>query len=659
MSILLGKFNNNDFNLNTIINCYQDYFSFDIKNNNTYLYLDSKILKHYLKEGIEIKYRKYIFSFLKNIKTNNNIYYKITDSTKILIDKNHYSNDLLKTDIENLEIIINLSQKIFKSKNKFTLLDKSIIKLDNNFYADINLSRFSFSKKDQLYKFNGIIINYQEKIKNKILSLFSIIYSNKFFINKLKKDKIYNKIKCTLILCTSEEIPIWNTIIKKYISSATIYVINSKRDIKTIKNKDILNLDFLIINISFVHNKYFKDYFYKYIDNIKLSLNISIINSLYDNLLNKNIDNENLKNLYLFKWNNIIFDDIDKIKNLDKDKYINNLTSNVKYYLLNNNLIESTSDYIINNSINYYASDFAINEELDNFYFFLKKELLISNNKNTHINNIFIELEMSNSEKKIFDLLFENNINNEKISLFLTNPLKYNFNIIKLENIYSILDESKIIYFKNIINENKTQNCTICLENIEKDNFCIIKCGHYFCKSCIIKYINKKEDIYDCPNCRCNFLLDNVYVPLINNNDFNYIEGTKINKIKEIINSCNKTVVLTEFKENIKIKDYISDKINFYNLFSKNNYLKDKNKIMFNNDEKSLLFCNYEDILKYNLNNINCVIFIDYPSLDINNTITKIKNNFLEKYILNVELTFYFLYFKDTFEESIIYKYIK
>ena len=61
MSILLGKFNNNDFNLNTIINCYQDYFSFDTKNNNTYLYLDSKILKQYLKEGLEIKYRKYIF----------------------------------------------------------------------------------------------------------------------------------------------------------------------------------------------------------------------------------------------------------------------------------------------------------------------------------------------------------------------------------------------------------------------------------------------------------------------------------------------------------------------------------------------------------------------------------------------------------------------
>ena len=57
--------------------------------------------------------------------------------------------------------------------------------------------------------------------------------------------------------------------------------------------------------------------------------------------------------------------------------------------------------------------------------------------------------------------------------------------------------------------------------------------------------------------------------------------------------------------------------------------------------------------------NINCIIFIDYPKVDINNTILKIKTNYLEKYILTTELTFYFLYFKDTFEELIIDKYIK
>ena len=666
MSILLGKFNNNDFNLNTIINCYQDYFSFDTKNNNTYLYLDSKILKQYLKEGLEIKYRKYIFSFLKNIKTNNNIYYKILDINKITIDKNIYLNNLSEIDIENLEVIINLSHKIFKNKNKFTLLDKSIIKLDNKFYADTHLSRFLFSKKDQVYEFNGIIINYQDNIKNKILSLFSIIYSDNLFLNKIKKDKIQYNVKCTLILCNTEEIEKWKNIIKKYILNSTVYVINSKKDIK-IKNKDILKLDFLIINTSFINNKYFKDYFYKYIDNIKSSLNISIINSLYDNILNKNIDNEIVKNLYLFKWNNIIFDDIDKIKNIDKDNYIHNLKSNVKYYLLNNNLIESTSDYIINNSINYHSLDSNIVEELDNFYFFLKKELLISNNKNININNVFSELIMSDSEKKIFNLLFENNKDNEKISLFLTNPLKYNFSVNKLENIYDILmkniDESKIIYLKNIINghSDKIYNCTICLENIEKNNFCIINCGHYFCKNCLIKYMNEKDNIYDCPNCRCCFNLNDVHIPLIstNNLNINYLDATKINKIREIINTNNKILILTEYKENIKIKEYLSDKINIYHLFTKNNYIKDKNKEMFNNDQaKTILFCNYNDILKYNLN-INCIIFIDYPKVDINNTILKIKTNYLEKYILTTELTFYFLYFKDTFEELIIDKYIK
>jgi hypothetical protein len=188
MNILLGKFNNtNDFNLGTIVNCYQDYFIFEVKNNETYLYLDAKILKRYLKEGIDIKYRKYIFSFLKNFNNINNNYYKLLNNNeKITIDKNYFNNELISNiDIENLELIINLSNKIIKNKNKFILFDKNIIKLDKNFYADINLSRFFYSKKDKIYNYNGIILNYQNSYKNKLLSILSIIYlnkNNKYFI---------------------------------------------------------------------------------------------------------------------------------------------------------------------------------------------------------------------------------------------------------------------------------------------------------------------------------------------------------------------------------------------------------------------------------------------------------------------------------------------
>ena len=60
MSVLLGKFDNlYNIELHDIVNCYQDYFTFKINGDSTLLYLDTKTLKYYLKEGLNIKYRKY------------------------------------------------------------------------------------------------------------------------------------------------------------------------------------------------------------------------------------------------------------------------------------------------------------------------------------------------------------------------------------------------------------------------------------------------------------------------------------------------------------------------------------------------------------------------------------------------------------------------
>jgi hypothetical protein len=735
MNILLGKFNNtNDFNLGTIVNCYQDYFIFEVKDNETYLYLDVKILKRYLKDGMDIKYRKYIFSFLKNFNniSNNNYYKLLNNNEKIIIDKNYFNNELISNiDIENLELIINLSNRIIKNKNKFILYDKNIIKLDKNFYADVNLSRFFYSKKDKIYNFNGIILNYQNSYKNKLLSLLSIIYlnkSNKYFIeNERTKDKLQLNTKCVLIISYTNEINNWTKMIKEYSPNSIFNIINSKKDIKKILNKDILKLNFIIINSTFINNNYFKDYLYKYNNDSNKELNINILNSLYDNLYNKNIDNQYLNNLHLFKWNGIIFDNIENIKNIDKSNYINYLSSNIKYYLVNNNLDDSIINYVIKNSI----TDNI--ENIDNLYYFLKKELVISNNKNLKLNFNFIKLSLSENENKIYKNFFENNLDNQKISLFLTNPEKYNFNIKSLneiseinENYYKSLINNenkkinniknffkhkkdnvdinnyineyfetnlffketeknidslikniynninlynlKILYFKNIVNEFKFTDyyCSICLDTIDKSNFSIINCGHYFCKDCIRKYINEKENSFECPNCRNNFCLNDIYIPLLlNNSENNIIKGTKINKIREIVNNIDnyKIIIITQFKDNIKIKDLlnIEENINYYHLFHKNNYIKEKNKNMFcDNKNKSLLFCSYDDILKYYFNNLSTIIFIDYPITDVNNNIfLKIKNNYMDKYICDNNIVFNFIYINDTFEEIIIDKYIK
>jgi len=687
MNLLLGKFNEiNNLELIDIIKIYQEYFIFENKENNIYLYLDTKILKKYLKNGLEIKYRKYIFNFFKNnYIIKNNISYKLLDNHNILINKNKYiDNNLLKdNDLINLERIINLSNKILKNKNKFKLRNKNILKLNTNFYTNIKLERFYFSKiKYDTFKFNGIIINYDDINKNRQLSLLSIDYINKNNKGNLKINNLQLNTKCNLILTDINNINIWKYLINNNISNQNIYIIDTIKKFKNIINDEIFNLDFLIINFKLISNNFYKKYLNKYFNNDINNLNnlyLSIMNSIHDNLYNTNLKNEILNNLYIFNWNNIIYDNIELIKNFDKNNYVFYLTShNTKYYLLNTYLDNITIDYIIKNNIENIDNNNPINIDLDNFYYFIRYELLIKNiNKNFSIQYNFIKLNMTENQEKIYNTIFYEKINNnDEISNFFMNINKYNFNSYNIDKILDLNEKyyntfcdnniykSKVEYFKNIfLDFNNTEyNCSMCIDKINKKDFCIINCGHYFCIDCLRKFIHEKKDYYHCPICREKFLINDIYnYP---NNENKIEDQTKITEIIKLINkNTNKKIILvTQFKENIlNIKNKLNIDIITYNLFFKNNNLKEKNKNLFNIDKKKcIMFTDFNEILNHEFNKIDTIIFIDYPNINYlsDNIFTKIKKYFLENYSFMNNIVFHFLYIKDTFEEAIINKYI-
>jgi hypothetical protein len=748
--LLLGKFNSNN-DLEKIINCYQEYFVFKVKKKTTLLYLDTKILHLFLKKGFDIKYRNFIFLFLKNnIKTTNSSYKFInkfdnkTLDNYILqkINKLFNNNDY---DIKNIENIINISDRIIKKNNLFKLIEKNIIKLENNFYANTTLSRFLHTKNIfNYFKYDGIIIN-NSIDKNRLYSLISINYYNKNYnlISNLNKSDLKQiSTKCTIILTEKNNINTWIDLIKYSIHENKIYKIITKKDLKNLYNKDILNIDFLIINVNFINNKYFKNYYNKYnVENNKSFCNL-IINSIYDNLFNKNILNEKLNNLYIFKWNNIIFDDIEKIQYIDKNNFINYLsTNNIKYYLLNNNINDSNNinnkilDYVINNSIinikNKIDNEFVytnnINIEYDNFYNFIKKELLIKDNKESNIIYNFIKVSLDNNELNLYKNLFDLE-DNKKKSLFLMNSSNYNFNINTIDQLSNINElyynnlitkeyekleilnnffknkdekdsctnfineyfnkkiindneinenilitkiksdinkyKSKIEYFQNIINNLELNNyvCSICMENIDNNNLCIINCGHSFCKNCLTNYVIQQDKKCKCPICRDSFLLNNVYVPIKNKYDIEkiIINGSKLNKLKDILynennknNNNEKIIIVTQYKENIKIKNEIEENYYFFNLFYKNNNLNNIKKESFiKSINKSILLCNYFDIIDYKFDDIKRFIFIDYPIVEeLNDIFIQIKNIYID---LNNDINFYFLYTENTFEEKII-----
>ena len=63
--------------------------------------------------------------------------------------------------------------------------------------------------------------------------------------------------------------------------------------------------------------------------------------------------------------------------------------------------------------------------------------------------------------------------------------------------------EKQFVEFK-ILGDFENNECIICLDNMKKDDdIIIIKCGHKYHKTCLMKWFNKKKI---CPE--CDFLIE-------------------------------------------------------------------------------------------------------------------------------------------------------
>ena len=693
MNLLLCKFNEIDnFNFKHMLEYYQKYFIFKIIDNETFIYLDTKILKDYLKNGEEIKHRNYIFLYLKyqkNIDTNINLkkFYKfINVNNYVCLNKTNIKfKNIYNFYSKNIDYIYNKILRISNNKNNFNIKDPNIIKLDNSFYANIKNERFYFSKiSNKNYKYKGIILNNNLNINNMILSILSIsslskiktnnsLYKSYFDMETQKKENLQFNTKCNLIITQKENIKLWQNILNKYYPEAIVSIF-SKKKINNLKNKDILNTDFLIINSSLIKVGLNNQYQYQNLYQNNFNKNYDLIeNSLYDFILNENLENNYFSNVFIFNWNNIIYDNFEKMINTDKNNLIYYLTCCLnKYYISNIDLTDDYLNYLIKSGIiindynpifetyknNLYLNNINLsqnikqntypntkqnnnslcNKEYDRdsdfniFYKIIKDELTIKSLQSSPdlINNILINLELSDYEKEIYSNLFDNNDKNkyDNISKYLIDIDKYNFKEEDFKNIINNNDKNS--YFNNIISnydENDKNNiCSICIDKIENsNNFTILLCGHYFCKPCLRKYIIKNLDGTYCPVCRKEFEINDVLCPIIN--DSSKINSTKINKIFEII---DKEIEMTNLDDNnnlsLMIVSYLNENID---------HLKN---ILKKYPPEFLIITKYENILKNKIDNIKAFIFIDFPNISEEFKmiqIHNIQNKILENYLID------------------------
>lgn len=552
-----------------LVNEKNNNYLHQIYSNNKIKYsLNIKNLYNCLKNGNTIKNKDNIVKLLRLYK--NNIY------------------DNVSTNIKNINSIVDI-----KTRNELTYYDNDIIKLNNNLYFNFKNSRFYLQKPNQelLILNTAHIITNNQFIQNNIIKILNKnIRIKKYSIKNDKnlKFKYYQEMgifhKYQLIINTNL------VFINKFLINKweNFKKISTVKQLKKIKIRDLFNIDTLIITYECIKN---------ILSNKLFLSNESKIDKSIEICHKKDILNDSCYYLFTIYWNNIIFEDINEIKNKNIIKFLSKLNCKKKYLFSNtiNKKIMEKSYYIGTgyDQINYNLYKKYIDTHIYSFKNKNNKNININYNKiNNSFNNIFYcflneyygENIYDENLQKLYSLI---NINNSEII------------------INNIIDKKELINFYNKKNincshlSNDNLKCSVCYNNHSVNNYCHLHCGHYFCISCFPNILHFNN--YKCPLCRNKFNYQEYF--LINNQfELNF---NKINKCFDIINKKKKYVIISKWSYiiNIYLKYFKKKNINCKIINKSNNIIQ-----KFNDNKINICFIPM-DYLNYNYS-LKCDNFI-------------------------------------------------
>ena len=518
------------------------------------LFLNEQIIfEKIIKLSLNFKYQKEIFDILSN---ENKDYFN--NSVINLYNKKIINNFefLFKNDSnvnKNVfDIFINLISKSINDNLKAINSIKSLMEIDK-ILIDLIANKFDFFD-------NEIILNSLLNLENLELNLISknilnfYINIHFYFNNKNYSDNLINLIEKKLLIIYKEDNLIFN-IFKNIIFNKNIF--NFKEDKNNLNNNVyfelfyenlylILNQNFINKNINIKNINNFFDYTFKYIENNSNNDNKILFENIFK-ILSENKIFLNYENLYFILLKNCI---IFLKYNKNKFKYINDL---IKIIIKINSNFENNFNQILkihfSNNIQIFLAYILYNNNLNN------NKILID----------FIE-KFLRDEKNIELLLLFSLLNNistfsyDNIQIFFGKKFEIRFN-----NYFSLFEEK--INENNKINNKK--NKEIILNLIE--NIYMNKNELKINKNHIEKIFNKK-----------NIDFENLYI-LINEIFLNNFEML-INKIYE-------------FNINNEIFEIYEKLLNLF--------LKKDNKIQFNEDKKTLILNYINNFLKINNENNN------------------------------------------------------
>ena len=112
--------------------------------------------------------------------------------------------------------------------------------------------------------------------------------------------------------------------------------------------------------------------------------------------------------------------------------------------------------------------------------------------------------------------------------------------------------------FKFDLDKKIDNTCAICLKKLSIDNLAFIdKCKHIFCYTCIYKSVS---GLHNCPCCRANVELNNIYRIVNKEINLEYQISSKIEYIYREIEKFNDVVIISKYNQTITtLKNITSD----------------------------------------------------------------------------------------------------
>lgn len=193
--------------------------------------------------------------------------------------------------------------------------------------------------------------------------------------------------------------------------------------------------------------------------------------------------------------------------------------------------------------------------------------------KETFINNIVDKYKIKYEEvcsnlgvleKKLEDLKEEKSKYHQIITFVMDikNNIRHYEELIKEEKLKKVSAKDQLEHISKLISQK--EDCPICMEEVE-DEYCITRCRHVFCISCINICMNMKKM---CPLCKTP--LSKQDISIISNKKNEMVLSSKMTKMLNIINeTSDKFIIFTQF-------DYIISQIStiLSNIGVKNSILK-------------------------------------------------------------------------------------